>query len=136
VEKKEFWSASTDEERFHGRYDSREEAIASYPEDDGLWPDEGFYVGRIREIDIAACCSGMGEAAIERVIERMTDWVGDLCEDWPGAVTKEQETELDNAISEAVIAWVEKYCRPTFYQVVDVEYVCRDQEEAGADGKL
>jgi hypothetical protein len=106
------WSLSTDEETFHGMFDSEEEAIA-----EGKATETGsFYVGKcIRPIQPEMLFDDMAVGDfIERVWDH-EDYLGDWAE---GQVSPnvEQVRELAEQIRPVIAAWLDRQkLRPTFF---------------------
>jgi hypothetical protein len=115
------WSLSTDEETYHGMFDSEEEAIA-----EGRATETGsFHVGKCtRPIQPEMLFDDMAAGDfIERVWDH-EDYLGDWAE---GQVspTVEQVRELAEQIRPVIAAWLDRQkLRPTFF-IIDPKTVRR-----------
>ena len=108
------WSISTDQERYHGEYETKEEAIAEARTGCGLhWvgqcvdptPPENLFTGD----DI--------EHWIDNVVREHDDYAGDWAED-ALATDCEQRSILAEMIRPVIAAWLDQYgLRPTHWSI-------------------
>jgi hypothetical protein len=116
------WSLSTDEETFHGMFDSEEEAIA-----EGKATETGsFYVGKcIRPVQPEMLFDSIAvEDWIERRIYEHEDYSGDWA-DGDFAPNPDQMRELAEQIRPVIAAWLDRQkLRPTFF-IIDPKTVRR-----------
>jgi hypothetical protein len=116
------WSLSTDEETYHGMFDSEEEAIA-----EGKATETGsFYVGKcIRPIQPEMLFDSIAvEDWIERRIYEHEDYSGDWA-DGDFAPNPDQMRELAEQIRPVIAEWLDRQkLRPTFF-IIDPKTVRR-----------
>ena len=109
---------SFDRTSFTGPFGSRQEAItagiARSRELSGAI--EAVYVGMIVQPDPQA--SGHAEEAIKNMVRRARGAAGESYEGYLTRVTEQQEAELDAAIEQSVLAWLQKHdLMPQFTKV-------------------
>ncbi len=112
------WCYSYNGEEFTGDYDNREDAIdeaMSYVDEETLF----IYVGKIKEIELSADV----DMLIERLAEHAYERGGDYAEDYLDNVTKEEFRELEDGINDVLLKWIDKYHKPNFWEVVNIEKV-------------
>jgi len=115
------YAYSTDKEHYHGEFDSPEEAATECIENDDV---DSCYVGEVipptppeTYIDV--------DAIIEHIQEQ-DDYNMEFAEDWPDA-SAAQRKELDEALTAAFAAWLDKHgLRPTHYVVHNVKHMTRN----------
>lgn len=112
------WCYSYNGEEFTGDYDNREDAIdeaMSCAEEDILF----IYVGVIKEIKL--------NADVDMLIDRLAEFAyergGDYAEYYLNDVTKEEFKELEDGVNDVLLKWINKYHKPNFWEVVNVEKV-------------
>lgn len=103
---------STNEENYHGHFDTREEAAA---EIDG----EPGWTAVIEEYPTDSLASGHGQDVVERLSERLFDFCGEAAENFDP--TKQEIDELDSLIAEQVKAWLEARGGVKCWGVADVQ---------------
>lgn len=106
------WGYSTDEERYSGSFDTKEDAIqeARACED----KDGDFFVGQFEEIRISVC----GDRVIDQAQEDAYEQAGEYAEDWLAKIPRERVDELTCQLSEVFDGWLKKYdLTPTFATV-------------------
>ncbi|MBA4187564.1 MAG: hypothetical protein C0467_06050 [Planctomycetaceae bacterium] len=107
---------SSDEETFHGSFDSVEEAL---DEGRSSYPDRTIYVGEAAEVYVHGPDA---DDVTERLVSSVYDQVGEYAESFLDDVTKEAREELDTALTAVVSAWLTKHCLwPTCYTIVKVK---------------
>lgn len=119
------WAYSSDEEHYTGECDSREAAIAQAIAEEIVEPGEQFWVGECDPptvwIDLDA------DDCIERMVSAVSDDGPDgYGEDWPDIPAKgsPERAELDailTTFNNAVLAWIEKHRKPTWFVVKAAE---------------
>jgi len=110
---------STDEEMYHGKFDTVEEALAEAREHliDGLDEDPGSYtvwVGEAKPIPTGRLVDA--ECIVERMQERAYEEVGEFGEDYLTTATAEQLKELEAL----VVAWADRVEMPSFYSADNI----------------
>ena len=118
--KPEFWISDTEESFSSGPFDTRGEAVAAAPDELGLDPGQTFF-----------SCEAQWETETfgpfaDRVIEMAQDMAGDeapeCAEDWLNDISKEAVQDLDDALSAAWEAWLDKHdLRPKWFTAQDVQ---------------
>lgn len=123
------WVASQNDEVFQsgGPYETKEQAVESFPVEWGLKAGDGFYVGQFEEVS-APCIDGA--SIIEQAGAELYDMVGEVSEEWPDTLP-EQEKELGEKLTAVFHQWIEDHgLAPTFYSVVGVEqFTARSPKE-------
>lgn len=112
---------STDEEFFFSdEYDSREAAMEACVHD--LEPG-ARYCTAIVQVKDGGCYAPSAYHLIEHMQEAAYDEVGEVAEGWLCNVTKEQEADLEDRVSQAIKAWLFIHGKqPTFFGVTEVEW--------------
>jgi hypothetical protein len=111
----EKWSISTNEEEYHGVYDSIEEAIA-----EGKAGGEfGFWVGRcVPPVQPEVL---FDEFAVENWLDDHVWCHDDYCHEWADghvSPSREEMKELANEIRPLIAAWLDRNkLRPTFFNI-------------------
>jgi hypothetical protein len=113
------YGVSSDEENFQGGYPTREAAIDDAPAELDLEHGQAFYTCHSEPIDVPTF-------DVDRVIEdfraRAYDDVGEIADAWLDSVTREQETELEEALHAVWTAWLAKHgYTPRWFTAEDVE---------------
>lgn len=110
------FSYSRDESRFHGSFDTREEAVA-----EAL---DGYEEGWVGENEPPPQPEYLWDA--EDWLEHVScqdEYGSDAAEGWDDS-TKEQRAELEIEVRKVMAAWLDKYdLRPKFWTVVNTERV-------------
>lgn len=131
-EDRQWFMSSREEGSYSGPYDTREEAIAEIAED-----DVGF-VGYQGHLPWAKCADGTAKLICGRsVLENLAEQVcGEIdsehpdYDDWPGAVSKAMEEELEVALNKTLAAWMEKHRFGLPSVILGVERIDRREEAA------
>lgn len=116
---------STNKEDFTS--DTKEEAIENkYVYVDGVYTNakagDKLYYGTVQAIQSKHLVDA--DDVIDMLAERAYDLVGEYADNYPQASTKEVKL-LDNYLKK----WVEKYCKPSFYNIVDIqEYIITEED--------
>lgn len=110
-----FWSVSSDEERYTGDFDTREEAIAAAPIELGLQPGDSFWIGRgslyeVTDVDV--------DGLFERLSEQAGEDCGEVAEEWQPAPDEECEGEVLAAVLRCLARQKDI---PEFWTVDDIE---------------
>lgn len=109
-----FWSVSSDEERFTGDFDTKEEAIAAAPGELGVLPGDTFWVGkgslyRVTKVDV--------DGLFEQMTIQAGDDCGEVAEDWGPSPDEECEREIHAAVMRCLHRTKDV---PTFWTVSDI----------------
>lgn len=116
------WIYNSDEEVWMncGTYDTKEEAIQAGKED--YEEDSQFYVGQIKNMNI-----GVGVDAdriLDDIAENVYDEVGEAAEDYLGSVPKEQLSELEDLLNDALHQWMDKHdYKSKYFRVENIECI-------------
>src|ERR1039458_7673490 len=108
---------STDEECFHDHCEAADvQAARQIAEEElALEPGQPYYVGIRKDVHPERMINA--DRLLEDIGDRLFDNVGELCEDWPDATTK-QVADLEARLQAVLKQWmIDTACVPTFYQV-------------------
>lgn len=108
------WSISTNEENYHGTFDTVEEAI-----EEGKQYGDTFWVGQcVSPTQPEDLFDGWSiESWIENSVYEHDDYLGDWAEDAVDA-SKEQREELAAEIRPLIAAWLDRHkLRPTHWNI-------------------
>ena len=125
------YSWSTDEEQFHGQFDSEEAAIA-----DALCiSGHDFEVGNViwigEAVPVLAEELVRAESVIDQMLETAYELAGEASEDYLSGVTAEQKKELESLIA----AWADGVENPSFWQITNTtEYTITAEDLEPSDG--
>lgn len=117
------WSTNGEDFQHNEKYEALESAYTCV---DGKWypatVGSKLYFGTVQAIDVSNLIDA--DDVLEMLGERAWDRAGEFAEDYPDVSLKERKL-LDNYLKN----WVKKYCKPNFYNVVDVqEYVITEED--------
>ena len=122
------WIGSTDEERWSSReeYDTKDEAIAEYPEEAGLDEGQPFYVGRVVPAVMLLPEMVLYAIDIDSIVERLQETayeaVGEVAEDWNPVKDPAEAQNLRHVLTRALETWFAAKAErlPKFFQIQDV----------------
>lgn len=123
------WIISQDEEYWSNpeEYESKEKAIE---EGKKYYCGENFYVGQSVKVEFARNDTSLDEKAIEQLEESLSENVGEVSEQWVNGITRDQEVELGNMLSDTVLLWIKvNNLFPRCYMVDDIEKIELESEE-------
>lgn len=120
------WGYSTNEERYYGDFDTKEEAIHEAEACEDVGTD--YWVGQFKDIVVHVDADRIIEQAQEDAYEE----AGDFSEDWLGNVSRDKRDELSQRLTSTFKSWLSDYgLHPTF-AVVDQDTI--EQRTVSADG--
>lgn len=110
-----------DEEDYRGVFfdtkeDALEEARNEIHTDDTYSGDEVIWVGKVKTFSPVV---SVADDLLYDLKDQAYDEAGDYAEDWLDDVKKEDQDELDNAIQDCFMMWLEKHpeYKPEFFTV-------------------
>lgn len=106
---------SFDEEIYHGRFSSSEEALAEARDACGASGNVSVWIGQCKEVSLTSMVDA--DYVIERLQEEASERVGESSEDWLH-VDAEPKQELERLI----LDWVMRHDPPRFYEVGDTTH--------------
>lgn len=130
------WTFSSDEEWWGNEdYSTREGAIEAGKEaygDPKSDDFEDFYIGQLVDVKFDqkdADWLDLSEKVIESFVNMLSDEVGEGSDYWIGNISDEDEDELNNRLSQAVMGWIEDYgMQNTVQSVTNVEMISMEDE--------
>lgn len=110
--------ASCDEESFgSGFYDTREEAILSYPKEEDLQEGDRYFVAETVKFDPTV----NADRVIENAYEEAAEAVGEVADGWLDGIKREEEDLLTDMLTDAFKRWLmETGNTPRFYECKNV----------------
>lgn len=110
------WSENEEEFNNENEFDTIEDALENAASE--VEKGETVYVGKIKKVDLYIDVT----KALENLQEIVYNQVGDVSSDYLNNVKSEQEIELQEALNEVLIKFLEKNnLMPDFYSIVDVK---------------
>lgn len=114
----EIWNTCSEE------FGSRKEAIQFGMEEAKEWGVEQLHVGTKEDLDLDGVVRIDAEDVLEQIAQNAYDEAGEVAEDYLGYVTREQITELQGMLDDALKKWFTKHRHyPTFYAVDNIETI-------------
>lgn len=95
------WGYSTDRERYYGSFDTREEAIE---EARACEPDSGFFTAQFEDGPYSP--SICADHIIDNLLDDAYSEIGEPAEDWLRGVTKEEKSNLELRLNNALADWM------------------------------
>ena len=115
----EDWSGS------EGPFPAREDAIAEALRAE----EEDFYTGWCQGYSPET--DDLADGVLERLAERAYEAGGEFSESWCDSISKHRNADLDEALSSAVKAWIDKHgLWPSFFTVRNVRHHSAGMERA------
>ena len=120
---------SLNEENYHGKYDTREEAItAAILDEDAALADEvklvlgqSIWTGKCVERTASNYFSSINQI-LEDMQERSYDEIGEWCDNWLKGITDQQIEELSSDLVTIIDAWATKHVlHPKFYLIENIQ---------------
>lgn len=106
--------ASTNEEYFSLDYESIDEAIEVFPQDEGLESGDLFYIGE--KVDCIPTVSG--NKIVEMLYEDADNQCGEWADDYLDDIKDSQITDLENVLNRTILKFLESNkLMPNFYSV-------------------
>jgi len=116
MREKKTYSYSTNEENFHGSFDTREEALLEATEEMGKGKTVWTALNVPYEIDIN------DELLIEDLQERAGEHAGEIGSEWLQSISSEEAKKLNEMLLEAFNKWAsETNNEPDFFGVEDIQ---------------
>ncbi len=111
--------ASTNEEHYSSDfYESRRHAVEEFPEEEGLDPEESFWVGEALPPSIPSINV---ERIVEDAVEFVGEEVGESAQDWLDGLTGDQTEDLRKRMGDVFEDWLRHWnLMPTCYKVESV----------------
>jgi hypothetical protein len=109
---------STDEEHYHGKFATREEALAEAME--YASPGATVWTGVAKPLRIGQLMPDANHL-LEHCGEQAYERAGEAAEGWP-ACSKAQEADLEDTLRRVLDDWANKHgLQPAFYEVEEIQ---------------
>lgn len=116
----ELYGYSFDQEVFHGKYASREEAASAAISENDAEAGAKFWTGKNDDPPHASAFIQDADDLLDYMAQRAYDEYDEQADDWPGDYTPEQRTEVDRLLGN-LADYIQSIDPPKFYLIGEVQ---------------